>query len=44
MKSKKATGYMVMFLETDLKYAKKFDETTLSPIQKGIHIAHQNGQ
>ena len=37
MKSKKATGYMVMFLEADLKYAKKFDETTLSPIQKAIY-------
>ena len=24
MKSKNPTGYMIMFLETDLKYAKKF--------------------
>ena len=37
MKSKSSTGYMVMFLETDLKYAKKFDETTLSPVQKAIY-------
>lgn len=37
MKSKNSTGYMVMFLETDLKYAKKFDETTLSPVQKAVY-------
>lgn len=37
MKSKNSTGYMVMFLETDLKYAKIFDETTLSPVQKAIY-------
>ena len=36
MKSKNSTGYMVMFLETDLKYAKKFDEITLSPVQKAV--------
>ena len=37
MKSKHPTGYMVMFLETDLKYAKKFDETALSPVQKAVY-------
>lgn len=37
MKSKNSTGYMVMFLETNLKYAKKIDETTLSPVQKAVY-------
>lgn len=37
MKAKNPTGYMIMFLETDLKHAKKFDETALSPIQKVVY-------
>ena len=37
MKSKNPTGYMIMFLETDLKYAKKFDVTSLSSVQKAVY-------
>ena len=37
MKLKNSTGYMVMFLETDLKYAKKFNETALTPVQKAVY-------
>ena len=37
MKSKNPTGYMIMFLETDLKYAKKFDVPSLSSVQKAVY-------
>ena len=38
MKSKNSTGYyMVMFLETDLKYAKKFNEAILTSVQKAVY-------
>ena len=37
MKANNPTGYMIMFLETDLKYAKKFNETALSPVQKAVY-------
>ena len=34
MKSKKATGYMVMFLEADLKYAKNLMKQHYPPFKK----------
>ena len=37
MKAKRPSGHMVMFLETDLDYAKKFDKSELSPIQKMVY-------
>ena len=37
MKANNPTGYMIMFLETDLKYAKKFNETALNPVQKAVY-------
>lgn len=37
MKANNPAGYMIMFFETDLKYAKKFNETALSPDQKAVY-------
>jgi len=37
VKAKRPSGHMVMFLETDLDYAKKFDQSELSPIQKMVY-------
>ena len=36
-RAKNSTGTIVMFLNTDLKYAKRFDETALIPLQKAVY-------